>query len=125
MLFRQNFGRGHQGALKVARYGLQGWVQNQTGTLFPVGTLVVNLLGCFLIGGLNRVALQHLWFPPEWRIALTIGLLGAFTTFSTFGWESFRMLEDGEWARAALYAGASLLGGFIGIIAGIKLADLF
>ncbi|MBI3935266.1 MAG: CrcB family protein, partial [Acidobacteria bacterium] len=60
----------------LARYGLQGWLQNQSGVSFPTGTLAVNLLGCLLIGGLNRLALEHLWFPPEWRIALTIGFLG-------------------------------------------------
>ena len=108
----------------LARYGLQGWVQNQTGSFFPAGTLAVNVLGCFLFGGITRLALQHLWFPPEWRMALTIGFLGAFTTFSTFSWETFRMLEDGEWGAAALYLGASVLGGLLGIIAGMKLADL-
>jgi fluoride exporter len=107
----------------LARYGLQGWVQNQSGAMFPTGTLVVNLLGCLLFGVVNRLALEHLWIPPEWRTALTIGFLGAFTTFSTFGWETFRMLEDGEWTRASLYVGASLLGGLIGIAVGMKLAD--
>ena len=107
----------------LARYGLQGWVQDRSGAFFPVGTLAVNLLGCLLIGAVNRLALAHLWFPPEWRIALTIGFLGAFTTFSTFGWETFRMLEDGEWSRALLYAGASLAGGLLGIVVGIKVAD--
>ena len=107
----------------MARYGLAGWLQDRSSAFFPVGTLLVNLLGCLLIGAVNRLALEHLWFPPEWRIVLTIGLLGAFTTFSTFGWETFRMLEDGEWSRAFLYVGASLLGGLVGIAAGFKLAD--
>ena len=108
----------------LARYLLQGWVQDQSGSLFPVGTLLVNLCGCFLIGAINRMALQHLWFPPEWRIALTIGFLGAFTTFSTFGWETYRMLEDGNWTHAFLYVGLSFFGGLLSIGAGIRLADL-
>jgi CrcB protein len=66
----------------LSRYGLQGWVQFQSGAAFPAGTLAVNLLGCVLIGGMNRLAFEHLWLPPEWRVALTIGLLGSFTTFS-------------------------------------------
>src|SRR3989338_8526194 len=109
----------------LLRYGLQGWVQNQTGAMFPTGTLAVNLLGCLLIGGLNRLALDHLWFPPEWRIALTIGFLGAFTTFSAFGYETFRMIEDGEWARASLYVGISVIGGLIAVVARMKVAELF
>ena len=108
----------------LSRYGLQGWAQGQSSATFPAGTLAVNLLGCLLIGGLNRLALEHLWFPPEWRIAMTIGFLGAFTTFSTFSYETFRMLEDGEWARASLYVSVSLIGGLIGVAAGIKLAEL-
>ena len=108
----------------LCRFGLQGWVQNQTSASFPAGTLAVNLLGCLLVGGLNRLALEHLWFPPDWRVALTVGFLGAFTTFSAFGYEAFRMLEDGEWLRASLYLGSSLIGGVIAVAAGMKLAEL-
>src|SRR3989338_70585 len=108
----------------LLRYGLQGWVQNQAGATFPAGTLAVNLLGCLLIGGLNRLALEHLWVPPEWRIALTIGFLGAFTTFSTFSWETVRMLQDGEWLNAAIYAGASFVGGLVLVMLGMKVAEL-
>ena len=108
----------------LVRYRMQGWVQNESGSLFPVGTLAVNLLGCLLIGAINRMALQHLWFPPQWRIALTIGLIGAFTTYSTFAWETYRMLEDGDWMHALAYIGASLIGGLVGIAAGVRIADL-
>jgi fluoride exporter len=108
----------------LSRYGMQGWVQHQTGATFPTGTLAVNLLGCFLIGGVNRLALAHLWFPPEWRIALTIGFLGAFTTFSSFAYETLRLLEDGEWGRASLYVFVSMIGGLVGVVAGMKVADL-
>lgn len=109
----------------LARYGMQGWVQNPAGSSFPAGTLAVNLLGCLLMGAVNRFALEHLWFPPEWRIALTIGLLGAFTTFSTFGYETVRLLEDGEWVRALLYVGLSVFGGILAVAAGMRLAELF
>jgi CrcB protein len=108
----------------LSRYWLQGWVQLQSGSAFPTGTLVVNLAGCFLIGGLNRLALEHLWFPPEWRVALTIGFLGAFTTFSAFGFETFRMLEDGEWTGAGLYILSSMVGGVVAVMAGSKLVEL-
>ncbi|MBI4464825.1 MAG: fluoride efflux transporter CrcB [Acidobacteria bacterium] len=108
----------------LTRYGLQGLIQEHTGAGFPAGTLSVNLLGCFLLGIVVRFSLQSLWISPEWRTALTLGFLGAFTTFSTFAWETVRMLEDGEWIKSAIYMGASLLGGLLGIVIGIKMADL-
>src|SRR5436189_4352002 len=65
----------------LARYALQGVVQYRSGSSFPVGTLSVNLMGCFLLGAVGQFALHHLSIPPDWRIALTIGFFGAFTTF--------------------------------------------
>ncbi len=107
----------------LARYGLQGLVQYRTGSAFPTGTLAVNLLGCFLLGGIAKYALHRLSISPEWRIGLTIGFMGAFTTFSTFGYETVKMLEDGEWGRAALYVALSVVGGILAVLAGIRLAD--
>jgi len=109
----------------LARYGLQGLVQARTGPGFPSGTLAVNLLGCLLLGAITPWALHRLWIPPEWRVAVTIGFFGAFTTFSTFGWETVKMLEDGEWLHAAFYVGASVLGGLLLVLAGIRLAERF
>ena len=108
----------------LARYGLQGLVQHRTGAVFPTGTLAVNLVGCFLLGGVAQYALHRLTIPPEWRVALTIGFFGAFTTFSTFGYETVKMLEDAEWVKAAAYVGASVVGGLIAVMAGMRLADL-
>lgn len=109
----------------LARYALQGAVQFRTGPGFPSGTLAVNLLGSFLLAAVARYSVEHLWVPPEWRTALTLGFFGAFTTFSTFSWETLRMLEDAEWAKAAAYVGLSVLGGLVCVAAGMKLADLF
>lgn len=108
----------------LARYGLQGLVQERAGGTFPSGTLAVNLSGCFLLGIIGRYALQHLSFPPELRTAVTVGFFGAFTTFSTFGWETMRMLEDGEWMRASLYVGASVIGGLILVRMGMRLGEM-
>ncbi len=105
----------------LCRYALQGVVQFRSGPGFPSGTLAVNLVGCFLLGAVAPLALHRLWIPPEWRVALTIGFLGAFTTFSTFGYETVKMLEDGEWLRGAAYVGASVLGG---LLAGMRLSEL-
>ena len=91
----------------LARYALQGLVQERTTSTFPSGTLVVNLLGCFLLGGIAEYALAHLTIPPEWRIGITVGFIGSFTTFSTFGWETARMLQDGQWRSATAYVLAS------------------
>lgn len=107
----------------LARYWLQGWVQFRTGAGFPSGTLAVNLIGCFLLGAVGQFALNHLSVTPEWRVALTIGFLGAFTTFSTFGWETVRMLQEGEWMKVLLYLGGSVLGGLLAVIMGMRLGN--
>ncbi|HEV2349927.1 MAG TPA: fluoride efflux transporter CrcB [Terriglobia bacterium] len=107
----------------LARYGLQGLVQSRTGPGFPSGTLVVNLLGCFLLGGVGQYALNHISFPPEWRIGLTIGFFGAFTTFSSFGWETVHLLQDGEWMKAGIYVCTSMVGGLLLLRIGMVLAD--
>jgi CrcB protein len=86
--------------------------------------LIVNLLGCFLLGGIAQFGLTHLSLPPEWRIGITVGFLGAFTTFSTFSWETVQMLRDGEWLWAGFYVGASLLGGLLAVLFGIRLAKM-
>jgi fluoride exporter len=107
----------------LARYGLQGLVQERTGSGFPYGTLIVNLIGCLLLGGIAEYALTHLSVPPEWRIGITTGFLGAFTTFSTFTWETARLIQEGEWQRASMYLAVSLIGGLLAVFCGMKIAD--
>jgi CrcB protein len=108
-----------------ARYTLQGVIQNRAGGTFPLGTLVVNLAGCLLLGFLGQVTLNRMVIPPDFRVAMTVGFFGGFTTFSSFGWETVKMLEDGEWFRAGAYVGASVLIGlslaFFGIHAANKI----
>jgi CrcB protein len=107
----------------LARYGLQGLIQYRAGSGFPTGTLVVNLAGCFLLGGIGQYSLMHLAFPPDWRVGVTVGFFGAFTTFSTFSWETVHLLDDGDWVRALLYAGVSFLGGLFLLKLGMRLAE--
>ncbi len=107
----------------LARYALEGLVQHRSGSSFPFGTLSVNLLGCFLLGLIGKFALNHAVISPDWRIALTVGFFGAFTTFSTFSWETVRMLEDGEWMKGLAYVGASVVLGMIVMLVGIRLGD--
>lgn len=109
----------------LARYGLQGLIQFRMESGFPTGTLVVNLLGCFLLGGIGQFGLDHLFIPPDWRIAVTVGFFGAFTTFSTFSWETVHLFEDGDWIRACVYVTVSVLGGLVLVRTGMKLAKWF
>lgn len=109
----------------LARYGLQGLVQDRTGSLFPAGTLVVNLLGCLLLGGIGQYSLTHISIPADWRVGVTIGFFGAFTTFSTFSWETVHLLDDGDWMRALFYSGLSFLGGLFLLKLGMRLAYRF
>ena len=75
------------------------------------------------LGLLGQYALTHLTIPADWRIGITVGFFGAFTTFSTFSYETVRMLDDGDWARAAVYVLSSVLGGLIAVFAGLRIAD--
>jgi CrcB protein len=93
----------------VSRYLVSGAVQRFLGTLFPVGTLVVNLTGSFLLGLLLRYALETPTLTAEMRAFLTVGFCGGYTTFSTFSYETMMLLEDGEWSRAGLYAALSVV----------------
>lgn len=109
----------------LARYALQGLIQYRSESSFPFGTLSVNLIGCFLLGGIGQFGLDHLTFPPEWRVAITVGFFGAFTTFSSFSWETVHMFEDGDWFRAIVYVMASVLGGLLLVRTGMRLSKLF
>ena len=107
----------------VARYGLQGVVQLRMGSMFPYGTLLINLTGCFLLGLIGQLTLNRMLISSDLRIAIAVGFFGGYTTFSSFGWETAKMLEDGEWLRAATYVSASVLAGLLLSVAGIHLAN--
>ena len=107
----------------LTRYALQGVVQFRTGSEFPFGTLAVNLTGCLLLGFLGQLTLNRMVISPEWRIAMTIGFFGGYTTFSSFGWETAKMLQDGEWIHAVVYITASVFAGLLLTLAGIHAAN--
>ena len=109
----------------LARYGLQGLVHTRMGTTFPYGTLLINLTGCLLLGFIGQLTLNRMLISSELRIAIAVGLFGGYTTFSSFGWETAKMLEDGEWLRATTYVGASVIAGLLLSVAGIRLANRF
>ena len=93
----------------LTRYWLSGWVYAWAGRAFPWGTFAVNVVGAFLIGLLMEFALRSALIPPTLRIALTIGFLGGLTTFSTFSYETFRLLEEGAFVTAAVNVLVSVL----------------
>ena len=96
----------------LARFGLSGLVHRQLPlATFPYGTLVVNLLGCFAIGMITGLAESRQMFGPEFRTFALIGLLGGFTTFSSFGYETFAMIRDDEFMRAAANVGLHVVPG--------------
>lgn len=106
----------------LARYFLQGVLQARGGT-FPTGTLAINIAGSFLLGFIIRYATGSAVISPELRGGLTIGFCGAFTTMSTFSYESIRLLGDGEYSYAAVYIGGTILGCLGAVIAGTALAS--
>src|SRR5215470_9491784 len=109
----------------LARYGLQGLVQIKMASTFPYGTLLINLTGCFFLGLIGQLTLNRIIVPPEWRVAIAVGFFGGYTTFSSFGWETAKMLEAGEWLRASTYVLSSVILGLLLSAAGIRLANRF
>jgi CrcB protein len=104
-----------------ARYLVALWAAQRLGSVFPYGTLIVNLAGCFVIAALMHAALLLGW-SPTLRAALTIGFLGGFTTYSSFNYETMQLLEEGAPATAMLNVGATLAGGLVAGWLGLVLA---
>jgi fluoride exporter len=93
-----------------ARYLVSLWAVQRLGTAFPYGTLIVNLAGCFVIAALIPIALASAW-SPTLRAALTVGFLGGFTTYSSFNYETTRLIEDGFVAPALANVALNVIGG--------------
>jgi len=95
----------------LARYALSGWVHRHVRETFPAGTLVVNVAGCFLIGLVMQASLDRQVLAPEARTVVVAGFLGAFTTFSAFGYETIELMRGGSpWPALASVAGNLALG---------------
>lgn len=109
----------------VMRYLVSGGVQKWTQSVdFPYGTLAVNLMGCLIIGMLTRLDEMRSLLSPEIRFFILIGLLGAFTTYSTFSNETMNLINDRRFSVAALYMAAHLVLGLLAVLAG-RLATFF
>ncbi len=88
-----------------ARYLLGGLVVRWLGADFPYGTLLINVLGSFFIGLIQQVGLSTLLIPDTLRLVLAIGVMGGFTTYSSFSYEALKLAETGSWVGASLYVG--------------------
>src|SRR5581483_3939288 len=116
--------RASGGCARLAVDRRQRLVFRRTGlATFPVGTLAINLAGSFAIGFIVRLATGSTVITPELRAGLTIGFCGAFTTMSTFSYETVRLLADGEYWSASLYMGGTVAGCLGAVLAGTALAS--
>lgn len=106
------------------RYLISMFLENKFPITFPIGTLVVNIIGCFLIGLLFTIA-SKINMTPELKLFLGTGILGGFTTYSAFSLETVTMLQTGYYYPAILYILASLIAGVVATISGIYLLKLF
>jgi CrcB protein len=86
--------------------------------------LALNITGAFLLGLLNTLFIEKLTLTPEMRLVMTVGFLGAYTTFSTFGYETIMLIKDGNILTAGIYTVGSIIIGFLGIFLGMGLARL-
>lgn len=106
----------------VSRYLLSGVIAKRYGETFPMGTLIVNLIGCFLVGLLFYLLEERFLVNQTARTVILIGFLGGFTTFSSYGLQTFTLLQDGEFGFAVLNITVSNLVGLLLVWAGYTLA---
>lgn len=106
----------------LGRWGLSRTLGLWLGGSFPLGTLAANLIGCFLLGLIMQIGLTTDRIPGPWRLALTVGFLGALTTFSTFSYETVALLQDASWLRGGLNIALNLIGGLAACLLGIAAA---
>jgi CrcB protein len=107
------------GALgSVARYLLSTVILRATGSLFPLGTFAVNAVGCLVFGAIAGAASQRVQIAPELRVFLLVGVLGGFTTFSSYAFESFSLVRDGQFLAASLNIVGQVVCGLAGVWVG-------
>jgi fluoride exporter len=109
----------------ISRFLLSRAVQNNIISVFPFGTFLVNILGCFLIGVIYGLSDRSALFTSGWKMFLTVGFCGGFTTFSTFSNESLGLIRDGAYLYFLIYAGLSVFIGIAATLTGINIIKIF
>jgi len=99
----------------VCRYMVALWIGQKWGRTFPLGTFVVNISGSFLISLLMSLFTERFMVSPQVRLFLVVGFIGAYTTFSTFEYETGNLLKDGEWSIASANVILSVIAGFVAL----------
>ena len=108
----------------LTRYGLGIWVSSRWGHSFPLGTFIINISGAFVLGLINVFAVERTILSPAWRLGLGIGFLGAYTTFSTFTYETIVLIEEGSYLVALGYALGSTVTGLLAAFFGTWVARM-
>ncbi len=108
----------------IARYLLSGFIYRFFGPEFPVGTIIVNIVGCFVLGGVIFLGQQSHLFTPHVRLFAGVGLIGAFTTFSAFGHETLDLIHDGEMMLASANIFGNVTLGIVAVWSGYSLLQI-
>lgn len=106
----------------ISRYAIGLWIGQKWGRSFPLGTFVINVSGSFFIGLFMSLFTERFMVNPQWRLLLVVGFLGAYTTFSTFEYETGRLVKDGEWLIASMNVILSVVAGFVALKVGEMIA---
>ncbi|HEX5227870.1 MAG TPA: fluoride efflux transporter CrcB [Bryobacteraceae bacterium] len=106
----------------LARYLAGTWIMQKYGGRFPLGTFMINVTGSFLIGVLMTLLTERFQPHPNWRLFLVVGVLGGYTTFSSFEYETYQAVRDGAHWMGLLYVAASVVLGYFGVWLGAVIA---
>lgn len=107
-----------------ARYWIGNWAAEKFGSAFPYGTMIINLSGSFVIGLFLTLVTERLALDPRWRYLIVVGFLGAFTTFSTLAFESFNLVDQGQWLAAFMNVFGSAALGILFVGLGVFIAKM-
>ncbi len=103
----------------ILRFWVGSYIGSRLGTRFPYGTFVVNVTGSFLIGLVFALLTARTQWSPNWRYLIPIGFIGGYTTFSSFEYETFRIIHDGQIGMGFLYVALSVIVGFVAVWGGV------